>query len=864
MKKYLVFLFILLAFQFVIAARVDLNTADLPELKSLPITEEQAEDIYDYRFYIEHYKSIYDLREIESIDQPTLNKLKPLVSVSHYKDEDEAALRRDEIYYLIERLGSNEGLQEGMSDVWEDYLMTPRNINKMPFSEILNMPNTSAIDVAAILKRRANGDTLTNYRDLRYSPGISYYGAKNLQHYVYYKDQPVNNKLYIDYQVKFASTPFGEDQREMYKESMIRFADGTPGIKRQTYWGFFNMESQRAEVMNKIRLRYMNSWKAGLMTNSDKMSNQLFLDEASKFADDAKYYVGYESEIEWQGYNFLKVYAGNYRATFGEGLVMENTDFYSPRKTGYGFNKRITGIIGDISRTQEYSLRGMAIDWKRDNFNAVLFVSNDKKDAVIYDSNENGILDKDDYALCYITMSERFSDEELEEVEEFFNNYTSNVNPVSIAPRRDAVEENLIGGHLEYSPIIGTHIGMTGYEATYDRDFVVPETEELKHLLISDPSDADQKWKMTDAEISSMYSTKTDTYDRNYRRILGFDWRTVLNNTSIQGEYAELQVDGDLYKIGDDPNALFISSFTQFENLNILTIYRDYDLEYDNPYHRSFSESERYDDTEFDKLTYGLNNTLLTDMYLNSAQPSAEKGIYIQTRYQFHRMFTLTKAYVDFWERKSDARRGVRFETKLEFKPIHQLRFKVRNKIQQKRYDEYQDRGRSTATEIQLDCLVLLSNYDKIALTLWHAEVDQPPYLSILSNPAMAGAPDLAQAVSKSTGDMIGIEYAHNFNANLKIVGAFDIWKAYGASFWDFEDIELDFDQSDMGYKYWFNIHSRIANNLFLSIKYKYKKFMTRELEYREYNEIPTSGEYYFQRVENDEHFVRLQLDLKF
>ncbi|RLC51038.1 MAG: competence protein ComEA, partial [Candidatus Cloacimonadota bacterium] len=189
------------------AARIDLNKASLEELKTLPVTQQQAEDIFNYRFYIDYFQSIYDLTEIESIDQVTLNKIKPLVSVSHYTDKDEAALRRDEIYYLIERLGSNEGLQEGMSDVWEDYLMTPRNINKMPFSEILNMPNTSAIDVAAILKRRANGDTLANYRDLRFSPGISYYGAKNLQHYIYYKDEPSDNKVFVDYQMKFSSSP---------------------------------------------------------------------------------------------------------------------------------------------------------------------------------------------------------------------------------------------------------------------------------------------------------------------------------------------------------------------------------------------------------------------------------------------------------------------------------------------------------------------------------------------------------------------------------------------------------------------------------------------------------------------------------
>lgn len=865
MKKYLIFLVLIFAFQIVKAAKIDLNTASLQELKTLPLTSQQAQDIYDYRFYIDYFKSIYDLREIESIGQVTLNKLKPLVSVSHYQDEDEAALRRDEIYYLIEQLGSNEGLQEGMSDVWEDYLMTPRNINKMPFSDIMNLPNTSAIDVAAILQRRADGDTLTNYRDLRYSPGISYYGARNIQHYVYYEEPPISNRVFVDYQLKYNDAPYTGEVLDMYRESMIRYADSTPNEKRQSYWGYFNLQSNRSAVMNKFRIRFMNEWKAGILTNSVKGNERFFLDEHDKLAADTKYYLGYEKEFDLYGKNFLKVYAGNFRATFGEGLVMENTDTFSPRQTGYGFNKRITGIIGDLSRTQQYALRGVAVDWKRDNLNAVLFLSNDKKDAVIYDSNNNGVLDKDDYALCYISTTNNFSNDELEDAETFFNDYVGNTNTANIAARKDAVEENLIGGHLEYSPFIGTHLGFTGYEATYDRDFVVPDSlGELQNILISDPTVADQKWKLADAEITNMYSTKTAEYDRNYRRVYGFDWRTTLNNTSFQGEYAEMEKDGELYKLGDDPKAIMISSYTQFENLYFLTMFRHYDLDFDNPYQRSFSESERYDDTVFNNLTYGLRNTLLSDVYFNSAQPSAERGFYFETRYQFHRMFTITKAYLDLWERLSDARRGLRFQGTLEFKPIHQLRFRIRHKVQIKRDDDFLDRGKSQADETELQMITYLSNFDRISMGIIYAKVLQPPYLSILSDPAFAGAPDMAQAIATTDGDMIYVDYTHNFNENLRVEGSLAYWKAYGASFWDFEDVELDFEQTDRGFKYWFNISSRISNNLYISFKYKYKQFLTRQLEYRDYNAIPITGEWYFERVEHKENIIRLQLDWKF
>ncbi len=869
MKKLLFIYFIVNVSIVLLATKIDLNTATLKELTTLPISSEQAEDIIDHRDYISFFKSIYELREVESIDQVTLNKIKPLVTVSHYDDQDETAQRREEIYYLIERLGSNEGLQEGMSDVWEDYLMTPRNINKLNFSDIMNLPNASPIDVAAILNRVSFGDSISSYRDLRKSPGISYYGARNIRHYVYYEDKPLTQDLFIDYQIKYNDDPYPDDVMDMYRESMIRYDSPnsddpkTPGIKRQSYWGFFNMQNDRAAVTNKLRIRYQNEWKAGFLYDSPKGSSGIVNNSTEDLFKDSKFYVGYEKELDFYGKNFVKLYAGNYRATFGEGLVMENTDYYSPRKTGFGFNKRITGIIGDVSRTQEYALRGFAVDWKRKNLNAVLFLSQDQKDAVIYDSNGNGIFDDDDYILSYISMTNRFSDDELETAEDSLNAYPDNVNIIRIAPRRDCLQENIIGGHLEFSPWIGTHLGVTGYEATYDRDFVVPDT--LKSLLVPDDDYTPDKWKITDAEISSMYSTiSPEIGNRNYRRVVGFDWRTVLNNTSFQGEYAELEVDGSLGKIGDDPKALILSAYSQFDNLYLLSIYRDYDLEFDNPYHRSFSESQRFDDTVYEKLTYALNNTLLNDMYLNSVQPSAEKGIYFETRYQFNTMLTITRAYLDLWERKSDARRGVRFEAKLEFKPIHQFRIRLRHKHQVKRYDNEQDRNKSQADESEIKLLFYLSNFNKIQLGYVYTRVLQPPYLSILSDPALASGPDMAQASTLTNGDMIYVDYTHNFNQNLKVVGAFSFWYAEGASFWDFEDVELDFDQSDRGFKYWFNIHSRIANNLFLSFKYKYKQFLTRELEYRKFNEIPEEGEYYFQRVERKENIIRLQLDWKF
>ncbi|NLK50628.1 MAG: helix-hairpin-helix domain-containing protein, partial [Candidatus Cloacimonetes bacterium] len=161
MRKLLLLLLALFAIGW-LAAKVDLNTAQYSELRQLGLSEKQARDILDYRDYVAHFASIYDLRQIPSIDQRTLLRLKDTVVVSFRQDIDDADARRQEIRDLLERLDSNEGASEGMADVWEDYLMTPQNVNRMHFDDLVSLPNVSAVDAAAILTRLARGDTIAD------------------------------------------------------------------------------------------------------------------------------------------------------------------------------------------------------------------------------------------------------------------------------------------------------------------------------------------------------------------------------------------------------------------------------------------------------------------------------------------------------------------------------------------------------------------------------------------------------------------------------------------------------------------------------------------------------------------------------
>lgn len=873
MRKFLILLFVLLATG-MFAAKIDLNTASYSELMQLPISEKQARDILEYREYVTIFSNIFELRQIPSIDQRTLLRLKDLVVVSLYQETDDVEARREEIRDLLERLDSNEGGSEGMADVWEDYLMTPQNINRMHFDDLISLPNVSAVDAVAILRRVARGDTIADMRDMRNSVGLSHYGYTNLRSYVYYKEPPVRNRLMFDAQMQYYTRYFEEGQYDMFHESFLRSDYGNSAVtvphkKDLAYWGYFNMDRIDPDVMLKARMRYGNNYKIGFMNYTSKGEKSLQNKNAEEIIADSKFYAGYENtQLPWLDNTRLKLYLGHYRATYGEGLVMENTDFYSARKTGFGFSKRILGITPDLSRTQEFALRGAAVEITHPLVGIAAWVSQDNKDAVVYldPDGEQVQVNGKNKVFSYVVPSIRFENEDLRTAEAYFNselqsgsNYA--VPYVNLAYRKDALKEKLWGTHVQVNPIIGTKLGFTTYTALYDdAHFVVPNFNDLKTILVRD-SYYYPKYKMMDAEIAGMYSTLTDRYERDFRRVIGFDGGTVIGNTSIQGEYAELTVHGKDHKLGDDPSAVLVSAYTQFENLYFLTLYRNYDVGFDNPYSNAFSEHERFNDTILEKNVYALTNPTLADIYLGSNQAQPEEGIYFETRYKFNNYFTVGRSYLDIFERKTDGRRTARFQSELEFRPLYQLGMRLRYKNQVNRYDDFAERGVSKTNEYTMSVRTFLSNRDFLEFEYRYNTVLSPPYTS-LTNPAVPGNNSMAAAMTLMTGDYIGVNYTHNFNKNLKLQGSFIYWFGHGISHWDWEDMEIDF-MGEKGSKAWVALHSRISRNLYMSLKYRNKTYQTKELSIRQYN-VPIQGENYYERVEHKENTIRLGLDYRF
>lgn len=917
MKKFLLMLLALIIVG-LLAAKVDLNTATLAELRQLPITAAQAKDIYEYREFIKMFNNIFELREIPSIDQKTLLTLRPLVVVSLFQETDEVALRREEIRDLLERLDSNEGSSEGMADVWEDYLMTPQNINRMHFDDLISIPNVSGVDAVAVLRRVARGDTISDARDLRNSQGLSHYGYTNLRSYVYYKEPPVKNRLMWDAQMEYKTRYFEEGQYDMLREDFTRdYQTGTvPQRQDLSYWGYFGLDKLDPDIMMKLRARYGNNFKLGIMTNKSKGESSLMSQNTKELINDSKWFAGYENtDMPGLDNSRLKVYLGNYRATYGEGLVMENTDYYSSRKTGFGFSKRILGITPDLSRTQEFSLKGGAVEYTHPLFGVSAFVSQDDKDAIVYINKDGSPVKRDEYGndvftdtdptsnnynkqyylstngsrmynydngnpvsanknkvFSYVVPTIRWDNDDLMAAEAWFNKELLSAGPyynpyINLATRKDVLREKLWGTHLQVNPFIGTKLGFTTYTALYDNaHFVVPGYNDMIKTLLRSSSDHDKLRKAMNAEISAMYSTQTDSYSRDYRRVIGFDGQTVIGNTSIQGEYAELSVNGDDFKLGDDPKAYLASAHTQFENLYFITLFRHMDLDFDNPYSNSFGERERYDGTMFDGNVYSLTNSSIADLYLNSNQAQPERGVYFETRYKFNNNFTVGRSYIDIFERMADHRRTVRFQSELEFRPLYQVSLRLRYKNQINRFEDLADRGISKTNEYTMAVRTFLSNRDFLELEYRYNTVKSPPYLSI-TNTAAPGNNNGTAGQTLMIGDYIAANYTHNFSRSLKVQGSFLYWFGHGISHWDWEDMEIDF-MGEKGSKAWVAITSRISQNLYMNIKFKNKTYQDKEMRIRRYNS-PTDPAMagrpiYLDRVEHSENTIRFSLDYRF
>ncbi len=188
MKRQITIILIILTLGF--SQKINLNSATLEELQILELTDDQIESILDYRSRSGYIHNIYDLLNLTNITINDIHAMRNAVTV----DIPQASTFEKDMARASYKMGkwiSNEGSTEGLSEVWLDRFIEPQNINNMNYDDLMALPNLSPVDVTAVLKQKDRGYIKGTW-ELKNSPGISYWGYKNLVDFIRFTDKPVD------------------------------------------------------------------------------------------------------------------------------------------------------------------------------------------------------------------------------------------------------------------------------------------------------------------------------------------------------------------------------------------------------------------------------------------------------------------------------------------------------------------------------------------------------------------------------------------------------------------------------------------------------------------------------------------------
>ncbi|MCP4293384.1 MAG: hypothetical protein GY780_16280 [bacterium] len=803
---------------------VDLNSASLDEIMTLPISEDVAHNIYDFRTYVRFFGSVYELNDVDGVTAEVFKTLKPLVSTMPPAAQDASIARLSASYRQVQRYLGQEGSNEGLADEYLDRMRSPGNINNMDLYDLMSYQNVSPVDATNILKARERLGRFEGARQLRRSEGLRYWAYRNVRDFVVYDDESLQSENSSDitgyYQMRYHETPFSNDDDELGK-----FAAGVPR-------GRFDVGDYylyKPGLLNKMRFRSKRGVVGGLLTNREFGEQN--------WDETVKGFIGVTDLHSPDRTGGIKgAYFGNYRVAFGLGLVMDNTDYIHYRKTGFGFNKRLLGVQGDLSRSHEYSLKGAAIEGWFGPLNATFFASSDQKDGVL---NADGTINR------YVNMQPRPGAEWLED---------RTVDGIATGLRRDAFTETIVGGNAKLMLAPGTFIGLTGYEARYDKAWRADET-----TLISDTDRLEARDNEIWNSYTSIFENSDGTVDEfKWRRVMGAEAQTVYNNVSVQGEYAFIQDPRNKFFSKDNPDAYIVNVFSQWNNLHLLAIYRDYDVGFDNPYNRAFSNDNRYEMTLLD-APYRLNDDLYNWIETNTPQPKPEKGIFMEARYRISRKLILSGLQFDQWTRKADGADLMRYTLKAEYQPKFNLRFRVRHRYSSRTENNPIDVRTFKNWESRWQMIALLSNYSRLGFTYMTSNVMFPPRARLGGNPVPGGT-DPSVGTAGSPSHAFEARYEHTITPGLKLTFASSVYDGF---LWNFEGNEFVLLDGN-GFRNWFKVESRVSERLLFQLKVTRDHNLPKTyVDVRRFGD-PSGNDPDANYAPKDDTIVRLQMDYTF
>tara|TARA_B100002052_G_C15886981_1_gene601995 strand:- start:9818 stop:12256 length:2439 start_codon:yes stop_codon:yes gene_type:complete len=748
-----------------------LNDSDINELSKY-ISKDKSLLIKSYITNNGHINNIYELNVIDGIDILDIQIIKPYVSVS--ASINESLLDKRSLYKLEWWLADSDN-QGGVSENSINQYFNPMNINEMNYDDLISLPNLSPIDVKAVLLQKKRGSINGTFQ-LKNSPGISRYGYKNLVDFVSFDDKK-NSNNFFRFTTLIKNSPLTSTPDD--DAALIEFYDPTS-----------------PQILSKYLLSNKNS-SVGYIYNKNT-------GEAFEYANQ-KFYLSFNNipinnEIKLlRSLRIDHLIFGNFNASFGQGIVFENSDSFSPRRTGFGFSKRLNGINPDQSNSSQYTLNGLAIQLSNDFMRFSSFISNDKRDAII---------NEDESFSSLILMQPRMPMGLSQDTSKIFS------------PLTDSVNELTIGGNFRLSPLVGTNLGFTIYQSLYDK-VLDPQIRETI-LGGEDPDYSGDTYYLTymtnsaDPEINAMYQSSSTSNlwsnSKSSRGAIGFDFTSVIKNIAIQGEFGTLMKNWNYKSFKKSPKAKVLSSFIQFNNFNLLALYRNYDLEYDNPYQRSFSNYQRFKTSIFED-SYWLEDPAYAFLYTANPQPQSEEGIYLTSRYQFHRNLTGTLAS-DHWSRKADDAKYYRTVAQIQWRPVFKYRIYFRQKWQARGSHNIFHPSPYYSRETRIRVKMLLSNYNELEFLY------SLGYTTFSPRPRLTDGPsgeDMVVGDIGSPDKTIGITLKYNVNERFKIRTGSLYVKGFT---WYFADNDFRIFDSNFGaFHHWISLYGLVNNAMSFNFK---------------------------------------------
>ena len=155
--------------------KVDLNNCTYTDVVSLDLSKDKTESIYEY-LNSNSIETVYDLIHIDGITIKDVHLIRPFVKIGSLDETGSYS-------YKESLLRSNYGSSDFLGEIHKNLYYSKKDINIMNYDQLICIPNVSPIDVAAILKQKERGEIKGTFQ-LKNSPGISYYGYKNVLDYV--------------------------------------------------------------------------------------------------------------------------------------------------------------------------------------------------------------------------------------------------------------------------------------------------------------------------------------------------------------------------------------------------------------------------------------------------------------------------------------------------------------------------------------------------------------------------------------------------------------------------------------------------------------------------------------------------------